>query len=407
MPIFTYTSLTRTGRQERSTIDAESLAEARGTLRAQGVNVLEIRAEDAPGEDPAAGGDRTIRFLRVKQRDLAVAVRQLATLLRAGMPLVPALGALVEQLAGHPLAKVFARVRDRVSEGHTLGSALAEHPRIFSEPLVSMVRAGEAAGALENVLSRLAEMLEKRVNLVNRVRGAMAYPLFMAAVGAGVIIFLLSYVIPSISKLFLEMNRELPWPTVMLMTVSEVISSHFWLLALAIAAVVAGWWLWVRTAAGRGMWDRVKLKAPLFGDLVLKMAVSRFARMLAVLLASGVAILDALEIVKRVVGNSVIADALDKVKESVGHGDSIADPLRRSGVFPPIVFHMIAVGESSGSVEEGLQHVAEAYDNEVEAKVGALTSLLEPLMILFMGVIVGFMVLAILLPIFDINQAIR
>ena len=369
--------------------------------------MLEIRAEDAPGEDPAAGGDRTIRFLRVKQRDLAVAVRQLATLLRAGMPLVPALGALVEQLAGHPLAKVFARVRDRVSEGHTLGSALAEHPRIFSEPLVSMVRAGEAAGALENVLSRLAEMLEKRVNLVNRVRGAMAYPLFMAAVGAGVIIFLLSYVIPSISKLFLEMNRELPWPTVMLMTVSEVISSHFWLLALAIAAVVAGWWLWVRTAAGRGMWDRVKLKAPLFGDLVLKMAVSRFARMLAVLLASGVAILDALEIVKRVVGNSVIADALDKVKESVGHGDSIADPLRRSGVFPPIVFHMIAVGESSGSVEEGLQHVAEAYDNEVEAKVGALTSLLEPLMILFMGVIVGFMVLAILLPIFDINQAIR
>ena len=407
MPIFQYTALNRLGRQERGTIHADSAADARRKLRGAHVHVLDIGAEVAEAERAAGLARRTITLRRTKPRDLAVATRQLATLVHAGMPLVPALGALVEQLAGQPLARVVARVRDRVNEGATLATALEEHPKIFSELFVNMVRAGEAAGSLESILLRLADMLERRVNLMSKVKAALAYPLFMAVVGAGVIIFLLSFVIPSIAKLFLEMNRALPWPTVLLIAVSRFIRDYLWALLLVVAVLILAGKLWVRTPGGRFRWDQVKLKIPLFGSLLRKIAVSRFARTLGVLLASGVSILDALDMVKRVVGNAVLARALDNARERVGHGDSIANPLRRSGVFPPVVFHMIATGEASGNVEAGLLNVADAYENEVEASVKALTSLLEPMMILVMGAVVGFIVLAILLPIFDINQAIR
>ncbi len=406
MPVFEYTALTPAGGQRRGRIDADSSVEARRKLRAANVHVVRLR--EAGSQGSAEGGllGRPVRLRRVKPREVAGATRQLATLLRAGMPLVPALTALAEQLSGEPMGRVIAQVRDRVNEGAALAAALQDHPAVFSELYVNMVRAGEAAGALEDVLLRLAQMTEKRAALLNKVKAAVAYPLLMACVGVAVVVFLLSFVIPSIAKLFLEMNRDLPWPTVALIHLSGFFKKY--LLAMVVGAVAAavGLKLWVRTPSGRSGWDRMKLRAPLFGKLVLKATVANFARTLGILLGSGVSILRALEIVERVVNNAVFGRALEEARGSVKRGESIADSLRRSGVFPPIVLHMIAAGEASGNVEAGLIHVADVYDGEVESEVSTLTSLLEPAMILFMGAVVGFIVLAILLPIFEINQAI-
>lgn len=406
MPLFEYTALTPAGRERRGTVDAQTRSDARRKLRTANVHVLELREGKGGRRRPEALGARTIRLRGVSQRDLAVACRQLATLLRAGMPLVPALTALAEQFAGEPMGGVLAAVRDRVNEGARLAAAMQEHPRVFPELYVNMVEAGETAGALTDVLARLAEMTERRVSLTHRVRAALAYPVLMAVVGVGVVAFLLSFVVPSIARLFEEMNRTLPWPTVVLISVSDFIRAHALVLLAGAAGAVVALRLWTRTPRGRLAWDRLKLRAPLLGDLALKSAVSRFARTLGVLLMSNVAILQALDIVKRVVGNAVIGRAIEEARDAVRHGESIADSLRRSGVFPPIVLHMIAAGEASGSVAEGLIHVADAYDTETEAKVNAVTSLLEPALILLLGAVVGFIVLAILLPIFEINRAI-
>lgn len=406
MPLFKYIELSSTGHRERGTIDATSVADARRKLRTAKVHVLEITSEQGDIHRKLDVGSRTISFRKIKQRDVSVAIRQLATLLHAGIPLVPALSALVEQLSTQPLAKVFAPIRDRVNEGIPLAKAMAEYPTVFSEVFVSMIRAGEATGTLENVLLRLAEIAERRTNLTNKVKAAMAYPLFMAIVGVSVIAFIFTFVIPSITKLFLEMNRQLPWPTVMLMKLSNFIQNYFWAFVIILAGIVIAPIFWSKTTTGRKVWDQLKLKLPLFGNLNRKIAISRFSRTLAVLLASGLSIVETLELSKRVIGNTVISDAVDEAKDAISHGMGIAESFQRSGVFPPIVIYMIAAGEKSGGIEEGLTNVADAFDNDIEVTVKALTSLLEPAMIVLLGIVVGFIVLAILLPIFDINQAI-
>ena len=406
MPAFAYIELKETGRKGQGTIDATSAADARRKLRAAGIHVLEIASGSSDHRHQVAQGSRSVGFRRIKQHDLSSATWQLATLLHAGIPLVPALSGLIEQLGSRPLARIFAQVRDRVSEGTALAKAMEEYPAVFSEIFISMVRAGEATGRLENVLSRLAEMSEKRSQLINKVKSAMVYPFFMAVVGLAVVVFIFAFVIPSITKLFLEMNRQLPWPTVMLIRISDFMQHYSWVLAIVLGIFVTVLVFWLKTTTGRRVWDQLKLKCPLVGDLTLKIVISRFSRTLAVLLASGLTIVEALDLGRRVIGNTVIASVVDKAKEAISRGERIADSFRKSGYFPPIVIHMIAAGESSGSIEEGLTNVANVFDNEVEATVKALTSLLEPLMIIFLGAIVGFIVLAILLPIFDINQAI-
>ncbi|KPL25665.1 MAG: hypothetical protein AMJ75_00110 [Phycisphaerae bacterium SM1_79] len=406
MPIFGYTELSGTGHKERGTVEAASLVDARRKLRAASVHVLEITGCQPDVQQRVAQTSRAVGFNRIRQRDLSVATWQLATLLHAGIPLVPALSALVEQLSNQPLAKVFAHIRDRVNEGTSLAKVMEEYPAVFSEIFVSMVRAGEATGTLETVLSRLAEMSEKRNNLINQVRAAMAYPLFMAMAGVAVVVFIFAFVIPSITKLFLEMNRQLPWPTIMLIKISDFMQDYFWVLAAVLGGCLAALVFWLKTAPGRRAWDRLKLQCPLFGNLTLKIAVSRFSRTLAVLLASGLAIVEALDLARQVIGNTVISAAVDEAKDAISRGGRIANSFRKGGIFPPIVIHMIAAGEKSGSIEEGLASVADAFDSDVEATVKALTSLLEPVMIILLGAIVGFIVLAILLPIFDINQAI-
>ena len=277
---------------------------------------------------------------------------------------------------------------------------------MFPPVYVSMVEAAEAAGTLENVLSQLADLFERRAKLMNKVKTALAYPIFMMVVGTCVVIFILSFVLPSVTKLFLEMKMRLPWPTVVLIKTSDIASRYVWVFAVLLASLIAGNIYWIRTGAGRKFWDRFKLRCPLLGEVVLKVSLSRFCRTLGVLLASGVTIVEALRLSERVAGNSVIAQAAADAQEAVSHGGTIADSLNASGVFPPLVVNMIAAGEQSGTVEEGLARIADLLDGDVEARLGTLTSLLEPIMILVLGVIVGFIVLAMLLPIFDINQAI-
>lgn len=348
-------------------------------------------------------------FRRIRTRDVCRTARQLATLLRAGMPLVPALSALVEQLRevrakNSPLAEIMEQVANDVNSGSTLADALSKHPNVFSSLFVNMVAAGETSGTLEEVLLRLAEILEKRVHLAAKVKSAVAYPLMMIVVAVAVVVFLMSVVVPSITAIFIEMNRPLPWPTRLLISISAFMKTYLILIVPVVCVVLLGIPAACRTKEGRLFVDRFKLKLPLFGKLFLKLEIARLTRTLGILLVSGVPILSALEIAKQVIQNSFIAGALDSVKDLVSRGDAIASAIRKTGLFPPIVYHIIATGQISGNVEEGLINIADMYDGEVELTTKTLTSLLEPAILLLMGAVVGFIVLAILLPIFDINQ---
>jgi general secretion pathway protein F len=404
MALFEYTHVSSGGRQSHGVIDAASLGEARRQLRAAGIHVLEISHKQADAQKQEGHGRPRAR--RIGARELSTVTRQLSVIMLAGMPLVGALSTLVQQLGDSYLGRVFAHVRDGVNQGVTLARALEDHPSVFPPIYVSMVEAAETAGTLENVLSQLAELFERRARLVNKLRSALAYPLFMLTVGCLVVAFVLSFVLPSITKLFLEMKMRLPWPTVVLIRTSEVASRYFWVFAILLVGLFAAGGYWLRTDAGRKRWDRFKLRCPLFGDVIRKVAISRFCRTLGILLTSGVTIVEALRLSSHVVGNTVIAQAAVDAREAVNHGDTVADALNRTGVFPPLIVNTIAVGEQSGTVEEGLGKIADLLDGDVEARLSMLTSLLEPVLILVLGVIVGFIVLAMLLPIFDINQAI-
>jgi len=347
-------------------------------------------------------------------------VRQLSTLLHAGMPLVPALSALVEQLqcaprhgrirrrtAPEPLAQVVERIRDRVNEGSGLAEALSRYPGLFSPLFINMVAAGERSGALEEVLSRLADILERRVQLLGKIRSAVAYPVMMAAVAVGVVTFLLGYVVPNITQLFTEINQQLPLPTRLLMGISDVVQTYF-LLVLALPCILAaGLYGMHRTREGKQRLDRVKLALPLFGPLLLKLEVARLTRTLGTCLKSGIHVTAALDIARRVVQNQVIAEAVGKVEKQIERGDTIASAIRSTGLFPPVVFHLLATGQMTGSIENAMTDIAEMYETEVENSVKTLTTLLEPLILLVMGAVVGFIVLSVLLPIYQINDFVR
>lgn len=358
-------------------------------------------------------------FNRITTREVCRIARQLATLLQAGMPLVPALSALVEQLQTIPerkitlfgaqdntLAKIMEQITEDVKAGSTLAAALSKHPQVFSNLFVSMVAAGEASGMLEEVLLRLAEMLEKRIQLAGKVKSAVAYPVMMIIVAVGVVVFLLSFVVPMITQIFLEMNRTLPWPTRLLISTSAFLRTYFVLVVAVVCAVFFAIAAGCKTRQSRLFLDRFKLKLPLFGKLFLKLEIARLTRTLGTLLISGVPILDALETAKAVVQNHFIAGAIDSVRNLVSRGDNIANAIRKTGLFPPIVFHVISAGQISGDVESGLMSIADMYDGEVEMTAKTLVSLLEPSILLIMGAVVGFIVLAILLPIFEISNVV-
>jgi len=380
---------------------------------------MEPTAPDRGAKSPAPTRKPGIDlFRRVGTKELCRIARQLSALLHAGMPLVPALTALVEQLQAQagpatgtprlprkPIAQVIGQVRDEVNEGGSLAEALRKHSGLFSPLFVSMVAAGENSGALEEVLSRIADILEKRVQLVGKVKAAIAYPTMMALVACGVITFLISYVVPSITRLFVEMKQELPWPTQFLIAISEFMQTYAVVLIGVLCAAVVGITALYKSREGKVWTDRMTLRLPLFGPLLLRLELARLTRTLGTLMKSGIPVITAMEITQRIIQNTLIANAMQTIKESVSRGDSIADAVRTTGVFPPVVYHLIATGQMSGNIEDGLIDIGEMYDAEVETTVRTLTSLLEPVILLVMGGVVAFIVLAILLPIFEINQA--
>ncbi|MBN2376892.1 MAG: type II secretion system F family protein [Sedimentisphaerales bacterium] len=348
---------------------------------------------------------------RIRPKDLYITTRQLATLLHGGMPLVPALNALVEQLQcprehlhSTTLAPVIQQIADRVSDGVSLSDALRAYPRIFSDLFINMVCAGQSSGTLEEVLTKLADMMEKRNRLAGRIKAALAYPALMTITAVLVVIFLMAFVVPGISKIFIDMNRQLPWPTTLLISISTFIRTYLAFIAIAVCVFMFAIVTYLKNETRKMKWDQLKLKLPLIGNLILKIETVRLARTLGIMLSSCIPILDALDIVKGVIQNSFIADSLDNIKEDIRRGHSTAYAFKQTALFLPIMYHTIAIGEMSGNMEEQLINIADTYDNEIDNLTRSLTSLIEPVILLLMGLVVGFIVLAMLLPIFEINQ---
>ncbi len=412
MPLYAYTALDGHGKTVGGVVDAESQRGARHKLRLTGVYPVTLTedrtATSAPGAAralPAFG--LTLPGDRVPAHELAAMTRQFSTLVAAGLPLVEALGALSEQTERDRLRRTLARVRQQVLEGRSLADALAEHPNIFAPLYVNMVRAGEASGALDIVLGRLADYTENQSQLLSKVRGALTYPAIMLVLGGGILFFLVSYVVPKVTKIFEETQQELPLLTRIMLGISGFSARWWWLGLLLAIAGVFGLRAYARTAPGRERLDGLVLRIPYVGRLLQKLAVARFARTLSTLLASGIGLLPALDIVKNIVNNVVIASAIERARDAIREGQSIAPPLRESGLFPPLVVHMVAVGEKSGELEGMLAKAADAYDTEVDNAVTGLTTIMEPIMIVFMGLVVLFIVLSILMPIFDLNRVVR
>ena len=406
MPVYAYVGLSPEGKNVNGIIDAESPRAARLKLRRTGVfptSLTETR------EDTTPRASRSISRLleRASPQELAVMTRQLSTLVSAGLPLVDCLSALIDQVDSERLKQILTETRERVNEGSSLADALAEHPKLFSDLFVNMVRAGEASGALDVVLLRLADYTESTARLRAKLRSALTYPIIMVLVGGAILFFLLSYVVPKITRIFTESKQVLPLPTRALLAISGAFASYWPVVLVLLIAAAFAFRYWVRTPKGRARYDRWVLRLPVFGKLLQKIAVARFSRTLSTLLKSGIGLLPSLDIVKNIVDNRVLFDATEAARDAIREGQSIAPPLKKSGIFPPLMIHMIAVGERSGQLEQMLIKTAEAYEGEVDGTIATLTTLLEPVMILFMGGLVLFIVLSILLPIFQMNQLIH
>ncbi|HMA86167.1 MAG TPA: type II secretion system inner membrane protein GspF [Desulfosalsimonadaceae bacterium] len=410
MPIYEYTALNIKGKTVSNIIDADSTAAARQKLRS--ANIYPISIKEVYDREVKKEG-RLSAFLtkplsaRVKPAELAMMTRQLATLLGAGFPLVSAIYTLIPQASSNAFKRILSQIKDAIEEGSSFAEALSLYPDTFSPIYINMVKSGESSGTLELVLQRLADISERQQALTNRIRSAMAYPILMFIIGVIVLFVLLTYIVPSITAIFTDMGQTLPAPTRFLIAASEFMKTGWWMVLLGMIAVFAGFKQIKKTDAGKYRMDQIVLKLPGIGNLVRKLAVGRFARTLGTLLDNGVSLLTALNIVKNVVGNRLVADTIEYAANEVEKGNSLARALAASNIFPHISIQMVQVGEQSGEMETMLGKVADIYESEVENTILSLTTLLEPAIILVMGVIVGFIVLSICLPIFEMNQLVR
>jgi general secretion pathway protein F len=409
VPLYAYKGIGPTGKTVSGARDADSPKGLRQSLRKDGVVVTQVDlSKGGKKQSRAKGLSREVELgeviKSVKKTDVAAFTRQLSTLLKAGIPLAEALGALFDQAEKVRLKRVLGEVKSAVNEGSSLADALGRHPKVFDDLFISMVRAGETAGNLDEVLVSLADFMESAHKLRGKVKGAMVYPIIMIVVSVTILSILMIAVVPQITQMFAQRGRALPLKTQFLVWLSHMFGA-FWFIWLAMA--VAGFFAfraWVRSEKGRTLWHRFVLRSPLFGPLVRQVAVARFCRTLGTMLESGVPMLKALEVAKEVLGNAILVAAVEAARAGVTEGESLAVMLRRSGHFPATVTHMIAVGERSGALESMLIRVADAHEQEVDMRLQRLTSLLEPLMILFMGVAVGFVVFAILEPLMDMSK---
>lgn len=399
MALYEYSALDSRGKRSKGVIEASGRQTANRQLREQGLYLEHL-------EELRSGDEQKRRQLtrKVQVLQLAVATRQLATMLAAGMTIDEALATVADQQEPPALGKALARVRDDVLQGVTLSQALRGDAKIFPEIYVNMVQVGEASGTLDKVLQQLAEFLEDQARIGARLKAALSYPILMLLVGGGVLAFLMVFVVPKVTRMLEDLDQALPLPTLWLMGFSAFLAAYWWL--LAIFALIAFWLVrqQLKTERGRLWFDRLKFRLPLFGPLLLQSATARFSRTMGTLLRSGVPLLTALEIVTGLLDNRQLKRLLTDVSSAVREGAGLAGPLRQAKIFPAMLPQMIAVGEKSGELEEMLLKVAENYEYQVETRLNGLMSLLEPLMILVMGAVVGFIVLAILLPIFQASQ---
>jgi type IV pilus assembly protein PilC len=400
MPTFTYTARDAKGEMKQATVEAPNRDEVMNQLKKQKLQVIKV--DEGPIKKKKAG--------KIKMRDIVILTRQFSTMINSGLPLVQALDILATQSENPALKDVCRQVVFDVESGNTLADAMRKHPLAFNELYVNMVSAGEAGGILDTILLRLATFIEKNDALVSKVKGAMIYPMVIGTVAAGAISILLIFVIPTFQKMFGEAGVALPLPTVIVINLSKFLRTpppHFggWVLVGGAYFGFRGVKKYYATSNGQLTMDRLMLKVPVLGDVIRKSAVSRFTRTLGTMISSGVSILEGLEITAKTSGNRVVQDAIMESRASIAGGDTISAPLKKSGVFPPMVISMINVGEQTGGLDEMLTKIADFYDGEVETAVNGLLAMMEPLMIVFLGIVVGGMVIAMYLPIFDMVNA--
>ena len=424
MPIFEYKALTSSGKTKKGIVDANTARDARSKLRNDHMHVTEMwevadkksrkdksvskktRSLTAKKGKPGGLLSMEIELFqpKISTRDLATFTRQFSTLLRSGIQLTDALNALVEQCVDPHLERVLRNVKEEITSGNNLAEAMAKHPRFFSDLYVNMVRAGEASGRLDVVLTRIADYLQKQASLKGKVLAAITYPAIMVIVGLAVVIFLMSYVVPRITQILKDRGQPLPFITELLMTASDF-TKAYWIYVL-LAMVIGGFFLksLIGTDAGRLKFDSLLLRLPIFGTLFSKQAISRFALTFSTLLKSGLPALDSLKIVALVVNNAKLTQVINNIHARIIEGADIATPIRKSKVFPPMVGYMVAVGEQSGQLEEILDRIAESYEEELDLTIQRLTSMIEPIIIILLAVVVGFIIAAVLLPLLDFSS---
>jgi type IV pilus assembly protein PilC len=401
MPIFIWEGTTRKNEVKKGEMDAVDEVAARGLLRRQGYKSIEVRKKpkDLLEYLPFLKG-------RVKEKNVVVFCRIFSTMINAGLPLIQCLDLLAQQEENKIFAKIIRAIKDDIEGGTSLTDALKKYPKVFDELFVNLIAAGEAGGMLDIILGRLSNYLEKAMKLKKRVKSAMTYPAAVLIISVGVVALLLIKVIPVFQKMFEGMGGELPGPTMMLITASEFAQTYWWAILAVIIGIGFALNRFYRTEKGRWMIDSLSLRAPVFGPLLKKVAVAKFSRTLSTMMSSGVPILEGLNIVSKTSGNKVVEDALLKTRQSISEGRTISEPLAETGIFPPMVVQMIAVGEATGALDTMLTKIADFYDDEVDAAVDAMTALLEPVMMVFLGGIVGGMIVAMYLPIFKLASVV-
>jgi len=403
-PVFEYKARSRSGGVQVGEMEGSSSAAVARTLREKGYVPLKIEAK----KTRALEKELSLPFKKkVKHKELAIFSRQMATMVNSGLTLIRALSILEEQTENPKFAEIIGDVRSKVEQGSSLSAALDTHPDLFTHLYVSMIRAGEVGGALDETLLRLADTLEAQVRLRSKVKSAMAYPVVVLALIVGIVTAMLVFVVPIFERMYADLGGELPLPTKTLISISGVVTTFWWMFLGLIIGGIFFFRRWKQTEAGQEAWDKAKLRMPVMGGLVQKIAISRFARTFAVLSRTGVPVLQALDIVAATSGNSLVASAVKDVQSSVKRGESLSAPLRHHEIFPPMVTHMMAVGEETGAIDTMLSKVSDFYDTEVDDTVSALTSLIEPLLIIVMGFAVGGILIALYLPMFNIANLIQ
>ncbi len=401
MPVFLWEGTTKKGEVKKGELDVADELAVRMLLRKQGFKSVDVRAKpkDLAEYLPFLAGG-------VKEKDVVVFCRIFATMISAGLPLIQCLDLLAQQEANKTFAKIIRSVKEDIEGGTSLTDAMKKYPKVFDDLFTNLIAAGEAGGILDLVLGRLSAYLEKAMKLKAQVKSAMTYPIAVLVISAGVVTLLLLKVIPVFEKMFSSMGGELPGPTAMVVGMSKFMQNYWWIIGGIVMAFIVALKTFLKTEKGRWMFDAALLRAPIIGPVLKKVAVAKFSRTLSTMMSSGVPILEGLNIVSKTAGNVVIEAALLKTRQSISEGQSIAEPLAESGIFPPMVVQMIAVGEATGALDVMLNKIADFYDDEVDTAVAGMTALIEPVMMVFLGGVVGGMIIAMYLPIFKMASVV-